>query len=44
MDYLGSNGRIKACETIDKLQKDLYEFKYSKRNNSANKHSKASVV
>lgn len=44
MDYMRSNGRIKAFETIDKLQKDLYEFKYSNRNNSAKKHSKATVM
>ncbi|MDT4049792.1 spore coat protein, partial [Staphylococcus arlettae] len=44
MDYMRSNGRIKAYETIDKLQKDLYEFKYSNRNNSVKKHSKATVV
>ncbi|OEK93294.1 pathogenicity island protein [Staphylococcus saprophyticus] len=44
MDYMRSNGRIKAYETIDKLQKDLYEFKYSNRNNSIKKHSKATVV
>ncbi|MCE4994718.1 spore coat protein [Staphylococcus xylosus] len=44
MDYMRSNGRIKAYETIDKLQKDLYKFKYSNSNNSAKKHSKATVV
>lgn len=44
MDFMHSNGRIKAYETIDKLQKDLYELKYSDRNNSAKKHRKATVV
>lgn len=39
-----SNGRIKAYETIDKLQKDLYEFKYCNRTNSGKKHSKATVA
>ncbi|MDW8564367.1 hypothetical protein [Staphylococcus shinii] len=41
MDFMHSNGRIKAYETIDKLQKDLYEFKHSNR---AKKHRRATVV
>lgn len=44
MDFMRSNGRIKAYETIDKLQKDLYEFKYCNRTNSGKKHSKATVA
>lgn len=28
MDYIRSNGRIKAFETIDKLQRDLYKIKH----------------
>jgi hypothetical protein len=33
MDFMHSNRRINAYEAIDKLQKDLYEFKYSNRAN-----------
>ncbi|MGW7908289.1 hypothetical protein ACWEXP_11085 [Staphylococcus pseudoxylosus] len=44
MDFIHFNGCIKAYETIEKLQKDLYELKYSNRTNSARKHRKATVV
>ncbi|MGW7898367.1 hypothetical protein ACWEZE_01175 [Staphylococcus shinii] len=43
-DFMHSNGRIKAYETIDKLQKDLYEFKNSNDANGAKKHRRATVV
>ena len=44
MDYMRSKGRIKAYETIDKLQKDLYAFKYFNCDDGAKNHRRATVV
>lgn len=44
MNYMRSNGRIKAFETIEKLQRDLYEINHSKPINSSRKHRKAIVM
>ncbi|UQW80971.1 hypothetical protein [Staphylococcus edaphicus] len=44
MDYIPSNGRIKAFETIDKLQRDLYKIKHCNQINSARVHRSTTVV
>ena len=44
MDYMRSKGRIKAYETIDKLQKDLYAFKYSDCDEGAKEHRRVTVA
>src|SRR5699024_5727196 len=41
MDYIRSNGRIKAFETIDKLQRDLYKIKDYNHINNGRKDEKA---
>lgn len=44
MDYMRSNGRIKAYETIDKLQRDLYEIKHFNPISSVREHRSTTVV
>lgn len=44
MDYMRSHGRIKAYETIDKLQRDLYKIKNYNHINSARKDERAAAV
>lgn len=44
MDYMRSNGRIKAYETIDKLQKDLYEIKHFNKISSAREHISTNLM
>lgn len=44
MDYMRSKGRIKAYETIDKLQKDLYKFKNSNRASGAEEHRRVTEL
>ncbi|WP_051000832.1 pathogenicity island protein [Staphylococcus equorum] len=44
MDYIRSNGRIKAFETIDKLQRDLYKIKDYNHINNGRKDEKATEL
>lgn len=44
MDYIRSNGRIKAFETIDKLQRDLYKIKHFNHISSTREHRSITVV
>lgn len=44
MDYIRSNGHIKAFETIDKLQRDLYKIKHCNQINSARVHRSTTVL
>lgn len=44
IDYMRSNGRIKAFETIDKLQRDLYKFKHFNRISSAREYRSITEV
>ncbi|MGI2279812.1 spore coat protein [Staphylococcus cohnii] len=44
MDYIRSNGRIKAFETIDKLQRDLYEIKHFNKIISAREHISTNLM